>query len=59
MVPQTRSEGSNSIPRKKHEHAAGSDVLKGMVCNGRGVIIYIYIYIEIDRKIDRQTDIRF
>ena len=34
--PQTRSKGSNSISRKKHEHAGGSDVLKGMVCHGGG-----------------------
>ena len=33
---RTRSEGSNSIPRKKHEHAGGSDVLKGAVCHGGG-----------------------
>ena len=42
---RTRSEGSNSIPLKKHEHAGGSDVLKGAVCHGGGGDhIYIYIY---------------
>ena len=42
---RTRSEGSNSIPLEKHEHAGGSDVLKGAVCHGGGgVTIYIYIY---------------
>ena len=46
VVPQTRSEGSNSIPRKKHERACASDVLKGMVCHG-GDHIYIYIDISI------------
>ena len=51
---RTRSEGSNSIPRKKHEHAGGSDVLKGTVCHAGGdhihiyIYIYIYIYISID-----------
>ena len=45
VAPQARSEGSNSIPRKKHDHAGGSDVLTGMVCHGGvGVTIYIYIY---------------
>ena len=44
---RTRSEGSNSIPLKKHEQAGGSDVLKGAVCHGGGgdhIYIYIYIY---------------
>ena len=31
---RTCSEGSNSIPRKKHEHAGGSEALKGTVCGG-------------------------
>ena len=45
VVPQTRSEGSNAIPRKKHEHAGGSDDLKGMVCHGGADHIYIYMYV--------------
>ena len=47
---RTRSEGSNSIPRKKHEHASGSDVLKGTVCHGGGGGgDHIYIYRERER----------